>query len=66
MKRTISSRKDAMMRARAFLALLPALTVVCSAPAQTGDYPNKVIRWVVPFAAGGGTDVVARPIALAM
>ena len=54
------------MLAHALLALLPALIVVCPALAQTGNYPNKVIRWVVPFAAGGGTDVVARPIALVM
>ena len=29
-----------------------------------GNYPNKPIRWIVPYAAGGGTDVIARPIAL--
>src|SRR6185295_805434 len=24
---------------------------------------NKPMRWVIPYAAGGGTDVIARPIA---
>lgn len=32
--------------------------------AQEVAFPTKPMRWVVPFAAGGGTDVVARPIAL--
>lgn len=45
---------------------LAAAMLVCSASlafAQGGAYPNKPIRWVIPFAAGGGTDMVARPIA---
>jgi tripartite-type tricarboxylate transporter receptor subunit TctC len=46
--------------------LLPASFAGGPAHAQKATYPTKVIRWVVPFAAGGGTDVVARPIALAM
>ena len=29
-----------------------------------GGYPVKPVRWVIPYASGGGTDVVARPIAL--
>lgn len=31
-----------------------------------GAYPNKPIRWIVPYAPGGGTDVIARPIAIRM
>lgn len=41
---------------------LVAVLSVTHAFAQT-VYPNKPIRWVVPFAPGGGTDMIARPIA---
>lgn len=44
-------------------AALFALFVASSAFAQSGAYPNKPIRWVIPFAPGGGTDMIARPIA---
>lgn len=49
----------------AFLALaaIIALAGASSALAQVDPYPNKPIRWVIPFAPGGGTDMVARPIA---
>jgi tripartite-type tricarboxylate transporter receptor subunit TctC len=30
------------------------------APVQAQQYPARAIRWIVPFAAGSGTDTVAR------
>lgn len=35
-----------------------AIFVVCAAVAQ--DYPNKQIRFIVPYTPGGGTDALAR------
>src|SRR6478672_12101966 len=41
-----------------------ALTVCAfAAPAKAADYPDHAIKMIVPFAAGGGTDVLARIIA---
>jgi tripartite-type tricarboxylate transporter receptor subunit TctC len=36
---------------------------VAALPASAADYPNHAIKIIVPFAAGGGTDVLARIIA---
>jgi tripartite-type tricarboxylate transporter receptor subunit TctC len=43
-------------------ALLFALGT-CASLAQE-RYPSKPMRWVIPYAPGGGTDVIARPLAL--
>lgn len=39
------------------------LSAVLATPAQATDYPQKSIRIIVPFAAGGITDVMGRTIA---
>ena len=44
------------------VSLVLALCAV-SAPASAGEYPDHAIKMIVPFAAGGGTDVIARIIA---
>ena len=47
---------------RASLGLLGALATPWLAGAQS-DYPSRIIKLIVPYAAGGSTDVVARFIA---
>ncbi len=52
------------MKRRTFVS---ALTLAMAAPglarAQAANYPEKPVRWIVPVAAGGTTDVIARVVA---
>ena len=48
--------------------LLPLVLGACCAPSAwaqspAGDYPNRSIRIIVPLAAGGNVDIVARTMA---
>lgn len=47
-----------------FLRCIAALSlVVAAASAGAQTYPAKPIRWIVPYAAGGGSDFLARTVA---
>jgi tripartite-type tricarboxylate transporter receptor subunit TctC len=46
--------------------LLLAFAVSTTLCAAAQDYPNKPVRLIVPFAPGGGTDVVGRVVAQKM
>ncbi|RYF21608.1 MAG: tripartite tricarboxylate transporter substrate binding protein [Comamonadaceae bacterium] len=56
------------MQRRHLLQNALALAGATAAPWATAqsDYPNQPIRWVVPYPAGGGTDVLARTMAEAL
>src|SRR5665213_216130 len=52
------------VRTLTWLALAAACLFPGGAPAA--EYPDRPVRWIVPYAAGGTTDVIARYVAQTM
>src|SRR5437667_12906440 len=52
-----------MKRIRSLLLGLMAAVAVCGAASAQGDYPNQMVRIIVPFSAGSITDNLARILA---
>jgi tripartite-type tricarboxylate transporter receptor subunit TctC len=51
------------MTTRGFLWILATFATLAAAPAQAEDYPAHPVTIMVPFAAGGGSDLLARLVA---
>jgi tripartite-type tricarboxylate transporter receptor subunit TctC len=49
--------------ARLFAACLAGFALAGIASASAADYPNRPVRWIVGYPAGGSTDITARIIA---
>jgi tripartite-type tricarboxylate transporter receptor subunit TctC len=55
------------MDRRTLLATLASGAAMAASPfARAQEYPAQLIKWVVPYPAGGGTDVIARVLAESM
>jgi tripartite-type tricarboxylate transporter receptor subunit TctC len=50
------------MKRRALLLTLPAALLARPAMAQPASYPGRPIRYIVPVAAGGGSDMIGRTV----
>ena len=49
-------------RALSMIVFAAIVWVALAFPASAQDYPNRTIRMIVPFGAGGPTDVFTRAL----
>src|ERR1700742_1567616 len=63
-KNKIMGMKMIALLRRALLGLVCLLSLAAGTlPASAADYPNRPVRWLIGFAAGGPVDIVARIMA---
>jgi tripartite-type tricarboxylate transporter receptor subunit TctC len=51
------------MRIIASIGTLLTVALACATPVQAQEFPSRPVKLIVPYAAGGGTDIVARIVA---
>jgi tripartite-type tricarboxylate transporter receptor subunit TctC len=56
-------RIEALFRALLLSGVVVALTAPVIAAEKSSAFPNRPVRVIVPYAPGGATDTVARPLA---
>jgi tripartite-type tricarboxylate transporter receptor subunit TctC len=60
---TLARRAQPQLQRRTLLAAAAALPLgLIAGAARAQGYPNKPIRWLVPYPAGGGSDFLARTV----
>jgi tripartite-type tricarboxylate transporter receptor subunit TctC len=56
----------ALLHAATFALICASSLVAAPAPSMAADYPDRPVRWLIGFAAGGPVDVVARIMSQAL